>query len=126
MSQPENPAALRELLAAHEQRITRLEGRARLLRVEDVCAQTGLSRTTIYRLERDGRFPRRVEIAERSSGWLEDEVQAFIAERIAASRARQGALAGATSEAGAPIAASTRPPGRRRGGADQKARDATE
>jgi prophage regulatory protein len=57
----------------------------RILRMPQVMEQTGLSRPQIYRLETSGRFPRRVPLGTRhATGWLEHEVQAWIAERIAA------------------------------------------
>ncbi len=55
----------------------------RILRLPDVERQTGLKRSRIYELERDGKFPVRVPISERATGWLEHEIQAYIAERVA-------------------------------------------
>jgi prophage regulatory protein len=46
-------------------------------------AQTGLRRDSIYRLAREGKFPKPVKITERASGWLSGEVDAFIAQRAA-------------------------------------------
>jgi prophage regulatory protein len=55
----------------------------RLLRLEQVGEITGLRRSMIYQLEAEGRFPRRVKLATRAVGWVESEVQAWIAARIA-------------------------------------------
>jgi predicted DNA-binding transcriptional regulator AlpA len=41
----------------------------------------------IYQLEATQRFPRRVRIGVRAVGWLEAEVQQWIAERVNAHRA---------------------------------------
>jgi len=41
----------------------------------------GLSRTHTDRLEKSGKFPRRVKLGPRSVGWLEDEIDAWIADR---------------------------------------------
>ena len=50
----------------------------RLLRLAKVIGMTGLSRTTIWRLERTGEFPRRRKINSRSVAWLESEVHHWI------------------------------------------------
>jgi prophage regulatory protein len=50
----------------------------RIMRLSEVKAVTGLSKTTIYRFEKQGRFPSRVSLGERSVGWFEDDVQAFL------------------------------------------------
>ena len=42
---------------------------------------TGLSRSTVDRLERALDFPRRVRLGPNSDGWRLDEVQAWIAAR---------------------------------------------
>jgi prophage regulatory protein len=44
----------------------------------------GLSRSEIYRLMALGRFPLPVPLGERARAWDSDEVQAWIASRIAA------------------------------------------
>lgn len=41
----------------------------------EVTAYTGLSRTTIWRLEQEGEFPARRQIAPQRVGWSADEVQ---------------------------------------------------
>jgi predicted DNA-binding transcriptional regulator AlpA len=58
----------------------------KFLRLPFVCERTGLSRTQIYRLEAEGKFPRRVKLGAATSAWVESEVQAWAAARIAASR----------------------------------------
>lgn len=45
-----------------------------ILRMPDVRRKTGLSKSRIYRLEREGRFPARVELGPNSVGWYENEV----------------------------------------------------
>ena len=57
----------------------------RFLRVEAVCDRVGSSRATLYREISLGRFPPPVKIfGKRASAWLESEVNAFVASRIAA------------------------------------------
>jgi prophage regulatory protein len=40
----------------------------------------------IYQLEAEQRFPKRIKIGIRAVGWIEGEVQLWVAKRIAASR----------------------------------------
>ena len=42
--------------------------------------------STIYRLISQGDFPRQIKLSERSSGWLQSEVDQWLQERIEASR----------------------------------------
>ncbi len=49
----------------------------KVLRVPEVLARHGVSRTTIFRLERDGEFPQRIQLSRNSVGWAEDEIDAF-------------------------------------------------
>ncbi len=58
-----------------------------ILRLPQVCAVTGLKRSMIYQLEAERRFPNRIKIGVRAVGWIESEVRAWIAMRIAESRA---------------------------------------
>lgn len=53
----------------------------RVLRAADVMARTGLGRTTIWRLERQGSFPPRRQITAGSVGWLTDEVDEWLRSR---------------------------------------------
>jgi len=64
----------------------RAETRTALIRLEAVKARTGLSRSTLYAYMREGRFPQPVAISERCVAWIEGEIDAWIAERITASR----------------------------------------
>lgn len=57
-----------------------------ILRLPEVVARTGLSRTTIYRLAREDKFPRPVSLGARAAGWPADEVAAWIETRVRASR----------------------------------------
>ena len=50
-----------------------------LLRLPAVIAQTGLSKTTIHRLEAGGRFPQRIRVGTRAVAWLATEVDAWTA-----------------------------------------------
>lgn len=55
-----------------------------LLSVKDVQSRTTLSRAQIYRLEGEGRFPKRVSLAAGRVAWVEAEIDSWIADKIAA------------------------------------------
>ena len=54
----------------------------RFLREPEVKLITGLSRTTRWRLERTGKFPRRRRIAEQAVAWSAREVTEWMIERV--------------------------------------------
>ncbi len=57
-----------------------------ILREPATIAATGYSRATIRRLEKEGRFPRRVKLGEGKGGaigWRAEEVKAWVASRQA-------------------------------------------
>lgn len=67
----------------------------RILRLKEVRARVGnLSHTSIYEGAAKGTFPKPIKLGGRASGWLEHEIDAWIAGRIAARDAspRQAAL----------------------------------
>lgn len=56
----------------------------KLLRFPAVRERTGLSRSTIWRLERRGEFPKHHRIAPNIVAWSESEVSRWIEERVGA------------------------------------------
>jgi prophage regulatory protein len=56
----------------------------RLIDLPEVKRRTGLSRSTIYNYIAAGLFPRSRKLGLRRVGWLETEINAWIAERPAA------------------------------------------
>lgn len=58
----------------------------RMLRLRQVEELAGLSRDSIYRLGRAGKFPRPIKVSERASRWNEAEIMAWREQRIAASQ----------------------------------------
>lgn len=54
----------------------------KVIRIARVTALTGLSRSTIYRYMDKDIFPRPIQLGERSVGWIEEEVLAWLASRI--------------------------------------------
>jgi predicted DNA-binding transcriptional regulator AlpA len=55
----------------------------RFLRPRDVLALIGVSRTTLWRMVRAGRFPAPVRITERSAGFLQETVESWMRSRVA-------------------------------------------
>ena len=60
----------------------------RFLRCPEVCARTGLSRTTLWKLERHGQFPTRRVLTANTVGWLASEVEEWIITRSSRPSAR--------------------------------------
>ena len=57
-----------------------------ILRLPAVKGRTGLSRSTIYLRIAQGSFPPPVSLGGRAVGWVEAEVNDWLAQRIEASR----------------------------------------
>lgn len=54
-----------------------------ILRLPEVEKRTGLRRASIYRRAAAGTFPKPVRMGPNSTGWLESEIDSFIAEAVA-------------------------------------------
>lgn len=52
------------------------------MRIKQVSAITGLSKSSVYDLIKTGDFPRPVKISDHRSGWVKAEVDAWSAKRI--------------------------------------------
>ena len=79
--------------------------RDKLLRLPEVENVTGLKKSTIYALMKQGEFPQSVQITPRCVAWVESRVLQFVQDRIAAADAAAAAAAGnllqQTGQAGA-------------------------
>lgn len=53
-------------------------------RMREVCRRTGLSKSSIYDMMAQGRFPQTVRLGGRSVAFVEAEIDEWIAARIAA------------------------------------------
>lgn len=53
----------------------------RVVREAEVRQITGLSRTRRFELMREGRFPRKIKLSDRASGWRLSEVESWLASR---------------------------------------------
>lgn len=65
-----------------------------ILKMPEVIRATGLARSTIYKLISENRFPKQIKLTSFSSGWLQSEIEAWIADRISASRDMGGVANG--------------------------------
>ncbi|SBS66626.1 AlpA family transcriptional regulator [Vibrio atlanticus] len=55
----------------------------RFLRLKDVIAATGLSRSTIYKFMDEEVFPKTIPLGGRSVAWLESEIEEWMEQRLA-------------------------------------------
>ena len=55
----------------------------KLIRIKEVMEITGMSRTSIYDMSHDGRFPKFVRLSQRSSAWIHEEVLLWVESKIA-------------------------------------------
>lgn len=54
-----------------------------IIPIKDACRRVGISRTTVWQLTRDGKFPRLVQITPKRKGYVSAEIDAWINARIA-------------------------------------------
>lgn len=59
----------------------------KIIRITQVKERTGLSRSTLYSLIKEKKFPAPVAISVRAVGWLSSDVDGWIETRVHASRA---------------------------------------
>ena len=58
----------------------------KLLRLPEVKATTGLSKSTIYARILEGTFPKQIPLGPRLVVWVEADIQEWIAEQLSAAR----------------------------------------
>lgn len=63
-----------------------MEAKPVLIRRPEVERRTGLQRSAIYLRARLGTFPKQIKIGTRNVAWVESEIDAWVAERVAKSR----------------------------------------
>lgn len=61
-------------------------------RLPRVRARVDLSRSSIYDLIAKGKFPRPIKLGARSVGWLDSDIDNWLRERVAESRAKASAV----------------------------------
>ena len=55
----------------------------RILRKPEVLDMVGVSDATLWRWERDGKFPKRIQLGSNSCGWIEGEILDWVQDRAA-------------------------------------------
>ena len=58
----------------------------KLLRLPEVKATTGLSKSSIYARISEGAFPKQIPLGPRIVVWVESDIQDWIAEQVSAAR----------------------------------------
>ena len=53
----------------------------KIYRLKNVIEVTGMSRSTIYRLMEQGKFPKPIKLSQRIIGFLEEDIDQWIQER---------------------------------------------
>jgi prophage regulatory protein len=61
----------------------------RILKLPEVIRMSCLPRSTIYLRMKEKTFPTQIKLSERSVGWIEEEIQDWINQKIEASRSSQ-------------------------------------
>lgn len=62
--------------------ITPEQTKTRILRLPEVMSRVGLHRASIYKHMAEGFFPHPVPLGARAVGWIESEIDAWLAARI--------------------------------------------
>lgn len=60
------------------------ENQERILRKRELLNMIGLSDATVWRMERDGKFPKRLRLGGNSCGWLRSEIYEWMDQLSAA------------------------------------------
>jgi prophage regulatory protein len=60
-----------------------------ILRLRQVVARTGLSRSTIYERIQAGEFPVQIALGARAVGWLEADIEAWIGAQVERTRLKR-------------------------------------
>jgi len=58
----------------------------KILRLPEVKASVGLSRSTIYLRIEEGSFPKPISLGARAVGWLESDIEAWVSKQVDLSR----------------------------------------
>ena len=64
---------------------------SRIIRWPELHNKVGYCRTNIYYLIQSGEFPAPIKLGARAVGWLESDIEEWIASRVKASRSQEAA-----------------------------------
>jgi len=56
----------------------------RIIRKPELFSRLGLSDATIWRMEKSGKFPRRIQIGGKAVGWFDTEINDWLNQKSAA------------------------------------------
>lgn len=62
------------------------EASHKFLGIEDVTSMTSLSRASVYRLTKEGDFPKAIALTQRRVAWRQQDIAAWIDARITEAR----------------------------------------
>ena len=65
-----------------------LKAPTRILRLPEVINRVGLKRASIYSAIAQGSFPKQIILNARAVGWIEQEIEDWLAMRVKASRSQ--------------------------------------
>ena len=60
-----------------------MEIRTRVIRKPELFSRVGLSDATIWRMEKAGKFPKRITLGGNSVGWLDHEISEWFQKKAA-------------------------------------------
>jgi predicted DNA-binding transcriptional regulator AlpA len=49
-----------------------------IIRINELASLLGVSRTTLWRMEKDRELPSRINVSQGVSGWLESDIKAWL------------------------------------------------
>jgi prophage regulatory protein len=75
-----------------QQRVVAALDDRRLIRLKEVLAICGISRSTVYAAIKKGQFPAPIKVGERSTAWIKGEVMEWVDQCIRATREQQRSL----------------------------------
>ena len=58
----------------------------KILRVDEVTERIGVCRGTLWRWEKLGLFPKKIQIGRRAMGWLEEDIDNWLKEKKEAAK----------------------------------------
>ncbi len=58
----------------------------RILTLPEVLEATRISRSALYRMIESNEFPRPLKLGERRNGWTDQQIEGWIADRLAATQ----------------------------------------
>ena len=53
----------------------------RIVRPKELRATLGISKTTLWKMEKAGKLPPRIQISERAVGWTESSINEFLEQK---------------------------------------------